>query len=293
MIVRSQAVNLTPECVTCIFSQALRVCEKLQVDKVTTKAVLDRVGCMVPTWRFDETPPQVAARVYPAIAELLETDDIYRDFKREATEHAKAFIPYVEAMINQSDDQFHAALKAAVAGNVIDLAATKQFDLKEEVAKVFETPFAIDDSSALRQLLETAKKVLIIGDNAGEHLFDKVLMKQLVRLFPEIELGYVVRGEPIINDITVLEAKEAGIDEVATIIDSGVNTPGLDLSRASDTMKRAYERADVIIAKGMGNYESLNDRSTRPTFFLLKVKCNVVANSLGRNIGDIVCKRSL
>lgn len=286
-------MNLTPECVTCIFSQALRVCEKLQVDKVTTKAVLDRVGCMVPTWRFDETPPQVAARVYPAIAELLETDDIYRDFKREATEHAKAFIPYVEAMINQSDDQFHAALKAAVAGNVIDLAATKQFDLKEEVAKVFETPFAIDDSSALRQLLETAKKVLIIGDNAGEHLFDKVLMKQLVRLFPEIELGYVVRGEPIINDITVLEAKEAGIDEVATIIDSGVNTPGLDLSRASDTMKRAYERADVIIAKGMGNYESLNDRSTRPTFFLLKVKCNVVANSLGRNIGDIVCKRSL
>jgi len=286
-------VNLTPECVTCIFSQALRVCEKLQVDKATTKAVLDRVGCMVPTWRFDETPPQVAARVYPAIAEILETDDIYRDFKREATEHAKAFIPYVEAMINQSDDQFHAALKAAVAGNVIDLAATKQFDLKEEVAKVFETPFAIDDSSALRQLLETAKNVLVIGDNAGEHLFDKVLMKQLVRLFPKIELGYVVRGEPIINDITVLEAKEAGIDEVATIIDSGVNTPGLDLSRASDTMKRAYERADVIIAKGMGNYESLNDRSTRPTFFLLKVKCNVVANSLGRNVGDIVCKRSL
>lgn len=286
-------MNLTPECVTCIFSQALRVCEKLQVDKATTKAVLDRVGCMVPTWRFDETPPQVAARVYPAIAEILETDDIYRDFKREATEHAKAFIPYVEAMINQSDDQFHAALKAAVAGNVIDLAATKQFDLKEEVAKVFETPFAIDDSSALRQLLETAKNVLVIGDNAGEHLFDKVLMKQLVRLFPKIELGYVVRGEPIINDITVLEAKEAGIDEVATIIDSGVNTPGLDLSRASDTMKRAYERADVIIAKGMGNYESLNDRSTRPTFFLLKVKCNVVANSLGRNVGDIVCKRSL
>ncbi len=286
-------MNLTPECVTCIFSQALRVCEKLQVDKATTKAVLDRVGCMVPTWRFDETPPQVAARVYPTIAEILETDDIYRDFKREATEHAKAFIPYVEAMIEESDDQFHAALKASVAGNVIDLAATKQFDLKEEVAKVFETPFAIDDSSALRQLLETAKKVLIIGDNAGEHLFDKVLMKQLLRLFPKIELGYVVRGEPIINDITVLEAKEAGIDEVATIIDSGVNTPGLDLSRASDTMKRAYERADVIIAKGMGNYESLNDRSTRPTFFLLKVKCNVVANSLGRNVGDIVCKRSL
>ena len=282
-------MNMTSECVACIFSQAFRVCDTLHVDKETTKKVLDTVGCMVPQWRFDETPPQVAARVYPKIAEILRTDDIYRDFKREAAEHAKAFLPYIEAMIDKSADTFQAALKEAVAGNVIDLAATEQFDLEGEVGKVFETPFAIDDSGELRAMLESAQRVLVIGDNAGEHLFDKVLMRRLGTLFPKLWIGYAVRGVPIINDVTIKEAKEAGIDEVAEIIDSGVDTPGLDLSRASDAVSAAYERADVVIAKGMGNYESLGDASTRPTFFLLKVKCNVVASSLGRNVGDIIC----
>jgi len=282
-------MNMTPECVTCIFSQALRVCETLKVDDETTKKVLDSVACTIPTWRLDETPPQVAARVYPKIAEILQTDDIYGNFKREATERARRFIPYIESMIDRSVDTFHASLKAAVAGNVIDLAATTQFDLEEEVKKVFDTPFAIDDSGALRTMLKDARRLLVVADNAGEHLFDKVMMQRFKKLFPDLWIGYAVRGVPIINDVTYREAKEAGIDEVAEIIDSGVDTPGLDLARASDRMKEAYEEADVVIAKGMGNYESLNDRSMRPTFFLLKVKCNVVASSLAQEVGDIVC----
>ncbi|WP_456382244.1 damage-control phosphatase ARMT1 family protein [Hydrogenimonas sp.] len=282
-------MKMTPTCITCIFSQGLRVCETLEVDDETTKRVLEAVGCDIPGWSYDETPPQVAARVYPMIGNILGTDDIYRDSKREAVEHARAFLPYVEAMIERSVDRFHAALKAAVAGNVIDLAATERFDLEEEVARVFDTPFAIDDSGRLREMLAEAKRVLVIGDNAGEHLFDKILMATLRELFPQIRLGYVVRGVPIINDVTRKEAEEAGIDEVAEIVDSGVDTPGLDPSRMSDEMRRRYEEADLIISKGMGNYESLNDVSTRPTFHLLKVKCRVVAASLGREVGDIIC----
>jgi len=280
---------MTPTCVTCIFSQALRVCQTLGVDEARTKEVLDRVGCMVPTWRFDENPPQVAARVYPEIAAILQTDDIYADFKKEATAHAAQLVPTVERMIAVADDRFVAALKAAVAGNVIDLAATHRFDLEEEVAKIFDTPFALDDSHTLKEALQKAKNVLVIGDNAGEHLFDKVMMKALKNLFPHIALGYAVRGVPIINDVTIKEAEEAAIDEVAEILDSGVDTPGLDLSRASAAFRRRYEEADVILAKGMGNYECLSDTSTRPTWFLLKVKCDVVAASLGRKVGDIIC----
>jgi len=287
-------LNLTPTCVTCIFSQSLRVCEKLQVDNETTKKILDSVAGMIPEWSFDETPPQVAARVYPKIAKLLQTDDIYYDFKREATERAKAFIPFVEEMIDKHNDKFHASLKAAVAGNVIDLAAMEQFDLQEEVEKVFDSPFEIDDSEELRNILQNSKNLLVVGDNAGEHLFDKVMMKCLKDMFPNLHIFYAVRGKPIINDVTIEEAVAAGIDEVAEIVDSGVDTPGLDLNRASSKMLSVYEQADVVLAKGMGNYESLNGVSTRPTFFLLKVKCSVVAASLGRNVGDIICyKESL
>jgi len=282
-------LNLTPTCVTCIFSQSLRVCEKLQIDSETTKKVLDSVAGMIPEWSFDETPPQVAARVYPEIAKLLQTDDIYYDFKREATERAKAFIPFVEEMIDKHNDKFYASLKAAVAGNVIDLAAQQQFDLEEEVAKVFDSPFEIDNSEELRKILQSSKNLLVVGDNAGEHLFDKVMMKCLKENFENLNIFYAVRGKPIINDITIKEAIEAGIDEVAEIVDSGVDTPGLDLNRASEKMLSVYEQADVVLAKGMGNYESLCGISTRPTFFLLKVKCSVVAESLSRNVGDIIC----
>jgi len=286
-------LNLTPTCVTCIFSQALRVCETLQVDNQTTKKVLDTVADMIPEWSFNETPPQVAARVYPKIAEILKTNDIYYDYKREATERAKAFIPFVEEMINKQTDKFYASLKVAVAGNVIDLAAMEQFNLEEEVAKVFDSPFKIDDSEELRKILHNSKNLLVVGDNAGEHLFDKVMMKCLKDIFPDLHIFYAVRGKPIINDITIEDALEAGIDKVAEIIDSGVDTPGLDLKRANDKMLSVYEQSDVVLAKGMGNYESLCNISTQPTFFLLKVKCNVVAASLGRHVGDIICYKEV
>jgi uncharacterized protein with ATP-grasp and redox domains len=282
-------MTMTPACVVCIFSQALRVCETLETDETIAKQVLDRVACMVPEWRFDETPPAVAARVYPEIAKILETDDIYRYVKEEATRHAEAFIPIVRQRIDQSDDRFVAALKAAVAGNVIDLAATPAFDLKEEVEKIFHTPFAHDDSESLREALKKADTVLVVGDNAGEHLFDKVMMEELKTGFPHMTLYYAVRGVPIINDVTLKEAKAAGLDAVAEVVDSGVDTPGLDLARVTESFASLYERADLVIAKGMGNYECLSDTATRPTWYLLKVKCQVVANSLGREVGDIIC----
>ena len=282
-------MRMTPTCVACIFNQALRVCETLKVDATTTKAVLDAVGCMIPEWHFDETPPQVAARSYPKIAEILQTDDIYRHFKQEATEHAKAFLPLIQKRIDQSNDRFMAALKAAVAGNVIDLAAVASFDLEEEVNKVFDTPFAIDDSEGLRNALQNARTLLVVGDNAGEHLFDKAMMATFKQLYPQLHIYYAVRGAPIINDVTMADASAAKIDEVAEIIDSGVDTPGLDLARINEEMRQIYENSDVVLAKGMGNYESLNDISTRSTWYLLKVKCDVVAASLKRRVGDIVC----
>ncbi len=282
-------MKLEPECVTCIFSQALRVCEILHVEKERTKRVLDEVALMIPGFSFSETPPQVAARVYPKIAQLLGVDDIYAEYKKEATRHAMRLLPAVKKRVLESGDRLHAALKASVAGNVIDLAATHSFDLEEEVERVFETPFAIDDSEELRKRLQSARRLLLIGDNAGEHLFDKLLMETISEICPQLEIGYAVRGRPIINDITAQDAKEAGIDEVADIIDSGVDTPGFDPARLSREARKYYEMSDLVIAKGMGNYESLNDASTKPTFYLMKVKCSVVAASLGREIGDIVC----
>ncbi len=288
---RRGELRLEPECVTCIFSQALRVCRTLGVEREKTKMVLDEVALMIPGFSFSETPPQVASRVYPKISELLGIEDLYKEYKKEATIHAAKLIPIVEERVFESEDRLYAALKASVAGNVIDLAATHTFDLEEEVAKVFETPFAIDDTKRLKIDLDRASSLLVIGDNAGEHLFDKLMMEQILLLFPDIEIYYATRGRPIINDITLSDAKAAGIDKIATLVDSGVDTPGFDLTRISDEARKIYESVDLVIAKGMGNYESLNDVSKKDIYFLMKVKCSVVAASLSSEIGDIICHK--
>ena len=154
-------------------------------------------------------------------------------------------------------------------------------------------PFAIDDFQAFARRFEEAKQVLVVGDNVGEHLFDKVMLERFKGLKPDVELFYAVRGVPIINDVTLKEADEAGIDTVATVIDSGVDTPGLVLERANEAFKTLFDRVDLIIAKGMGNFECLESREDPRLFMLFKVKCDVVSQVLGVPAGALVFKQGV
>ncbi len=140
------------------------------------------------------------------------------------------------------------AILASVGGNVIDLATPSEFDLVEEFKNIFHTSFAISDEEEFLKELESAKSFLIVGDNVGEHIFDKLLLEKIIEIYPDKSLYYAVRGVPVINDVTLKEAKEAKIDEVATILDSGVGTPGLEYSRASEEFLKIYNSIDLILA---------------------------------------------
>ncbi len=142
----------------------------------------------------------------------------------------------------------------------------------------------------LQKKLYSAKTVLLIGDNVGEHIFDYMYIKTLKELYPNNAYFYMVRGNPIINDVTMKEALESGFDEICEVVDSGVNTPGFVYGRANGYSKELFNRADLIISKGMGNYECMNDSHRMDICFLLKIKCGVVAASLKKEIGDIICK---
>ena len=192
--------------------------------------------------------------------------------------------------ISQSDDPFTAILKTAVVGNVIDLAAEVSFDLHDAISSVFHTDFSHDDTQKLLSKISTAQTLLYIGDNAGEHIFDALAIKHLSKLYPGLTVYYMVRGNPIINDVTLKEAYEAQIDQICTVIDSGVPTPGFVYDLATSEAKHLFDTADIVLAKGMGNYECMTPQKRETICFLLKVKCSVVAASLQRNIGDIICK---
>ncbi|UFS62957.1 ARMT1-like domain-containing protein [Sulfurimonas sp. HSL-3221] len=277
-------------CVECIIGQTQRVADAIGADDALREKIRKDVLAMSNAFDFAKSPPEVAREVYEHLAVLAGKKDLYDEVKRHSSEKAKTFIPFLREQIAKADDPFLTAVKVAVAGNVIDLAAEVSFDLDTEIDKLFHTHFAHDDVDALRQRLSGAKTLLYIGDNAGEHLFDALAIEAVAALYPQLAITYMTRGKPIINDVTFDEAMADGLAEVATLVDSGVDTPGFVYERASEEARRLFDESDVVLTKGMGNYECLSPSPRGDLVYLLKVKCNVVSRSIGAEIGSIICK---
>ena len=277
-------------CVSCIINQSAKVSDAINADTLLKDELVSTVEDMSKDFSFTQNPPEIAADVYEKMASIANKSDLYDEVKELSTLKALSFIPLLEKKLLNSDTKLLTATKIAVAGNVIDLAAEVEFDLEEELTKIFDTDFAHNDFLALESELSKASNVVVLGDNVGEHIFDYMYIQTLQELYPNVTFSYFVRGNPIINDVTMVEAKEAGFDTLCNLIDSGVNTPGFVYSRATDEAQKLFDSADLVISKGMGNYECLSPSHRDKICFLLKVKCGVVANSLSKEIGDIICK---
>jgi len=283
-------MTIEPACVACIINQSRRVADAIGADRELSERMVGRVEAMSQHFGWHQNPPEVAAGVYAELAKLAGKHDLYDEVKAHSTQTARELMEPLRERIAGASEPLLTVTKVAVAGNVIDLAAEFHFDLHEELERLFDTPFAHDDFEPLAARLAEARTLLYIGDNAGEHLFDYLYIETLRKLFPELAITYMVRGCPIINDVTLQEAREAGFETLCTLMDSGVDTPGFVYGRANAEARAAFDGADLILAKGMGNYECLTPARREGICCLLKVKCQVVANALGREVGDLVCK---
>jgi uncharacterized protein with ATP-grasp and redox domains len=276
-------MNLKPDCLSCLLNQSLRVAKHLELDEVDAKKMMQVASGSIASYGTI-SPPIAASDLYPKLASFSNDVDVYKTLKERSTDEALKLLPSVQDRVESVSD----AIKAAVAGNVIDFATPNHFDLITEFEKVFETSFEIDNETTFFEHLNEAKTLMILGDNVGEHLFDKLLLKTISKYYPKLKLYYAVRGVPIINDVTLLEANQIDMSEVATIVDSGVNTPGLDYNHASKSFMDLYNQMDLIIAKGMGNYECLEGVQDQRIFHLFKVKCDVVSNDVGAKLGSLI-----
>jgi len=278
------------DCIGCLINQSVKVADAIDADKILKTQLISSIEAMSKNFSFLDTPPEIAADIYKKMALIANKKDLYDDVKALSTKKALSFVPLVKDKLLHSKNRLLTATKIAVAGNVIDLATEIEFNLADELDKIFDTEFAINDFKILENSLLTAKNVVILGDNVGEHIFDYIFIEVLKELYPDINYSYFVRGTPIINDVTIVEAKELGFHNICNLVDSKVNTPGFTYSRASKEAQELFDIADLVISKGMGNYECLSPSHRDKICFLLKVKCGVVANSLKKEIGDIICK---
>ncbi|HXL00049.1 MAG: ARMT1-like domain-containing protein [Dysgonamonadaceae bacterium] len=233
--------------------------------------------------------PYLSREVHLLFKKYSDNDDPYKWVKRQSNDMVLSRYDDLKKTVTTSADPFVTALKLAIAGNIIDYGIPQHFDLDETIGKVLASDFAIDHSKDLKQSLSEAKSVLYIGDNAGEIVFDKLFIETI----HHPDLWYAVRGAPIINDVTLEDANYVQMNEVAHVIENGYDAPSTMLSHCSKEFKDLFSRADIVISKGQGNLESLLHESSKKIYFLLMVKCDVIADILGVKKGQFVVARNV
>lgn len=272
------------DCIPCFLRQALNAGRTATTDEKVIKTLLSEVGCMIRDIPLNATPPETADMIYRKISEVTGVEDPYHSIKENSIREALTLFPRLEEMISASNDPLSTAIKIAIAGNIIDLGVGHTFNISRDVMEIVNQEPAIFDYTLFKQELAGASSILYLGDNAGESVFDKLLIRELKK-----PVTYVVRERPTINDVTRSDAIDSGLDEVASIISSGSTAPGIILNRCSNDFLETFRNADMIISKGQGNFEGLSE-TDRPIFFLLKAKCQVIAKNLAVKNGDIIMK---
>jgi len=279
-------MKLYLDCIPCFMQQALRAGRMATSDEKKLKQILDETGEMVKTISMHSTPAEIGMSVYRIVSEITGVRDPYKSMKQQHIAETKSIYPELEKIMANSEDKLLTAIRIAIAGNVIDLGVKKSFDIVKDVKNILEQDFAIFDYSAFKTQLEKTENILYIGDNVGESVFDKILIKELKK-----PVTYAVRTIPIINDVTMEDAIESGLDEVAELIDSGCESPGIIINQSTPEFLKIFNTSGLIISKGQGNFEGLSD-CNRQVFFLLKTKCPIISNHIGVEDGSIILKES-
>lgn len=285
-------MRLDLNCISCNINQAIRVMDLFAVERSKREELMREVLEYLSNTDYSKCNPEVIGGTWDIILKYIKNDAPYADVKKYYNTEVLKMSESIDSLINNSDDKFNTALKIAIAGNLIDFAAKHKFDLemlKKEIMNIDEIKLAIDHSKNLYECLRTARSVMYLGDNCGEICLDKLFIKYIKSEFPNVKVYFGVRGKAIVNDVTLDDAQMVGMQEVADIIENGDGSLGTVIERVSDEFKEKFYGADVVIAKGQGNYESLSEIDKNKIFHLFMAKCEPVSSLLGVKTMSIVC----
>ncbi len=275
------------DCYPCFIRQALHASRLAGGSSTQQHRVVIKTMTLLGKLRPGITPPEMACKVHRIVRKEISATDPYEKLKHAGTQAALKIYPELKQLVADSKDPLDTAIRISIAGNIIDFGVAEyHHDLWETVEKVLKQQFDIDHGETFRSELQSADHVLFLADNAGETVFDRVMIEQL-----QIPVVYVVKGAPTLNDATIEDALAAGVDAVAEIVDNGTDAPGTILSMCSPEFIDIFQAAPLIIAKGQANYESLSSTGSK-VFCLLQIKCPVIAKDIGAPVGGIVIRQS-
>jgi hypothetical protein len=265
-------------CIPCVIQQCQRIVQLVTGDEDRLLSITHRVLDRIQELSLDEPPSLFTSRVLLETYAALGVEDPFAQVKRQMNEAGSKAAEAARTRIERTNDPLHTAILFAAAGNVIDVGPQASFDLDAALTLL---RFKRDDYKVFRERLHGAERILYLLDNAGEIFFDRLLIERLAGY----QLTMVVRAGPILNDALLSDAEAAGLKKFGVVMTTGSRVLGVDLAGSSDEFRQAFESADMVIAKGHANFESVVDLD-REAFFILKAKCPVVADRLAVAVGD-------
>ncbi len=270
-----------PECYTCLVRQAVSVIQQNETDPESQFRAIKRVLRYLAEADDRLSPSQLAGETNRIISQITGQTDPYREMKRTSHALAMSYFDELRELVKQGEAPLEQALKISAAGNVIDVIHVNDYHLWDEVMTTVEEELAGASLEAFRERLADASRLLILADNVGETVFDRVLIETL-----PVPVVYAVKSGPILNDATREDAEAAGLDQVALIAENGTCSPGTVLSQATPEFRELFTRSSLVLAKGQANYETLDDQGDK-VFFLFRVKCPVISRKVKIQTGRL------
>lgn len=280
------------DCILCNLKQVYKIIKICNLNERLARKLIEKVMNYLAAMDYSKTNSEIMGETWQLILDEINDGNPYSEIKRKYNQILLDIEEEVLEYINSFDDKLGMALKLSIIGNQIDFASGREVDFTSEKLYLQSCQeLAANDSNKLFAELSYAKKLLYIGDNCGEIVLDKILIKMIKSFYPRLIVYYGVRGTNIINDVTISDFNMVGLDVFATAVDNGSKDLGTVLPNTSKEFRTVFEAADVIISKGQGNFESLYNNSNKQIYYLLKVKCERISNLFNLPVDSLVCSK--
>ncbi|SFG64390.1 hypothetical protein SAMN05660649_02265 [Desulfotomaculum arcticum] len=288
ILMRGLKMKASIDCVHCYLKQAVNCMSIAGIDEDKQYPVLFNIMDNVKTMDRQRTPAENSTEMLINLYQMINSNDPYKEIKQRLNTLGLDLYPKLKAYINKSDNKLYDALKIAASGNIIDLGISRDFDINASLEHSLSEGFSKDDYDRFIDKLNRVDHVVIVGDNAGEIVFDKLLVEELNKKGKKVI--YIVKGGPILNDATMEDAIQVGMDTITEVITTGSNYLGVPLNKVAPKIVTLLADSGLVISKGQANFESLEheELARDRVFFLLKIKCPWVGTTAGANFGDVV-----
>jgi len=279
-------MKLKSECIPCLLGRVLYEANLVTNDEsLRIKTLLGACKILIESYDSNLSSAEIATKVHKTAYKLLGTKDPYKKLKEESNRLALQLLPKIKSIIENSEERLKTSMLCAIIGNILDFgikgSESDPSVLIEKFDRYFSEGLKYDDSGMVEMLLRDAEDIVFVTDNCGEIVFDKILCQEIKRFNNRLKITLVVRGEPILTDATMEDAIQLGFDEVVDrILTTGTFAVGLDIKEIPAALKKALEDNDLIICKGMANYEAFSETDYKPIAYLLRTKCTAIANDM-------------